>query len=47
MVMYSLYCNDRFIGKYVRKDQAINDILNVYQIVNDNYKIYKDDKEEV
>ena len=32
MKMYSLYNNRDFLGKYVRKDQAVNDILDIYQL---------------
>lgn len=32
MRMYSLYNNKDFLGKYVRKGQAINDILDIYQL---------------
>lgn len=32
MRMYSLYNNRDFLGKYVRKEQAVNDILDIYQL---------------
>jgi hypothetical protein len=32
MKMYSLYNNKDFLGKYVRKEQAVNDILDIYQL---------------
>ena len=35
MVMYSLYNGKNFIGKYVRKDEVLNEILDFYELGND------------
>ncbi len=45
MRMYSLYEGKNFLGKYVRKEQAVSDILDIYQLeaVDDRVKIYMDE----
>lgn len=43
MKMYSLYNNKDFLGKYVRKEQAVNDILDIFQLESKvtEVKLYK------
>ena len=44
MRMYSLYNNNKdFLGKYVRKEQAVNDILDIFVLEGKvtGVKIYK------
>ena len=43
MKMYSLYNNKDFLGKYVRKELAVNDILDIFQLESrvTEVKLYK------